>query len=47
MPAAYLMPLLLMTLGYTTLFGSLWLVRIRAEVWRRRALTLTRAQTEA
>ena len=47
MPAAYLTPLLLMTLGYTTLFGALWLVRIRAEVWRRRALTLTRAQAEA
>ena len=47
MPAAYLTPLLLMAVGYTALFGSLWLVRIRAEVWRRRALTLTRAQTEA
>ena len=47
MPAAYLTPLLLMAIGYTALFGSLWLVRIRAEVWRRRALTLTRAQTEA
>ena len=47
MPAVYLLPLLLMALGYTTLFGSLWLVRIRAEVWRRRAGTLTHAQAEA
>ena len=35
--AVYLWPLALMGLGYTVLFGSLWLVRIRAEVWRRRA----------
>ena len=33
----YLLPLLLMALGYTVLFGALWLVRIRTEVWRRRA----------
>ena len=36
----YLWPLLLVALGYTALFGSLWLVRTRAEVWRRRARTL-------
>ena len=40
MPAVYLAPLLLMGLGYTALFGSLWLVRIRAELWRRRANVL-------
>jgi heme exporter protein C len=33
----YLAPLLVMSLAYTVLFGALWLVRIRAEVWRRRA----------
>ena len=33
----YLWPLLLMALAYTSAFGSLWLVRIRGEVWRRRA----------
>ena len=27
----------LMALAYTSAFGSLWLVRIRGEVWRRRA----------
>jgi heme exporter protein C len=37
MPPVYLVPLLLMGLGYTLLFGALWLVRIRAEVWRRKA----------
>lgn len=37
LPAVYLTPLALMGLGYLALFGSLWLVRIRAEVWRRRA----------
>jgi len=26
--------------GYMFAFGALWLVRIRAEVWRRRALSL-------
>jgi len=35
--AVYLWPVLLMVLAYTALFGSLWLVRIRGEVWRRRA----------
>ncbi len=33
----YLTPLLLMGLAYTAAFGALWLVRIRGEVWRRRA----------
>jgi len=37
LPAVYMTPLALMGLGYLALFGSLWLVRIRAEVWRRRA----------
>ncbi len=37
MPAVYLTPLLLMGLAYMAAFGSLWLVRIRGEVWRRRA----------
>ena len=40
LPAVYLTPLILMGLGYLALFGSLWLVRIRAEVWRRRASVL-------
>jgi heme exporter protein C len=33
----YVVPLLTLGLAYTLLFGALWLVRIRAEVWRRRA----------
>ena len=37
MPPVFLAPLLLMALAYTGAFGSLWLVRIRGEVWRRRA----------
>ena len=37
LPPAYLIPMALMALGYMSAFGSLWLVRIRAEVWRRRA----------
>jgi heme exporter protein C len=37
MPAVFLIPLLLMSLAYLSAFGSLWLVRIRGEVWRRRA----------
>jgi len=46
LPAVYLQPLALMGLGYLALFGSLWLVRIRSEVWRRRAnvLALKRAE---
>ncbi len=35
--AVYLWPVLLLVLAYMSLFGSLWLVRIRAEVWRRYA----------
>jgi heme exporter protein C len=37
---AYLWPLTIMGLGYLCLFGALWLVRTRAEVWRRRAAVL-------
>ncbi|MFN3521013.1 MAG: heme ABC transporter permease CcmC [Phenylobacterium sp.] len=37
MSAVFLWPLLLMGLAYMAAFGSLWLVRTRAEVWRRRA----------
>ncbi|MDP3852189.1 MAG: heme ABC transporter permease CcmC [Phenylobacterium sp.] len=33
----FLWPLALMALAYTSAFGSLWLVGIRGEVWRRRA----------
>ncbi|MFZ5668114.1 MAG: heme ABC transporter permease CcmC [Pseudomonadota bacterium] len=40
LPPVYLWPMALMALGYTSAFGSLWLVRIRAEVWRRRAAAL-------
>ena len=40
MPPVYLAPLLILTLAYTSAFGALWLVRIRAEVWRRRANVL-------
>ena len=37
----YLTPLLLATeAGYSAAFGALWLERIRAEVWRRRATSL-------
>jgi len=35
--AVYLWPLALMSFAYMFAFGALWLVRIRAEVWRRRA----------
>ena len=38
--AVFLWPLLIMALAYMAAFGSLWLVRIRAEVWRRRAESL-------
>jgi heme exporter protein C len=37
MPPVYLAPLLVMALAYMAGFGALWLVRIRAEIWRRRA----------
>jgi heme exporter protein C len=38
--AVYLWPWGLMTFGYICLFGSLWLVRTRSEIWRRRARAL-------
>ena len=38
--AVYLWPLGIMSLAYLCLFGALWLVRTRAEVWRRRARAL-------
>jgi len=37
MAPVFLVPLLLMVLAYMAAFGALWLVRIRGEVWRRRA----------
>ena len=37
MPPVFWVPLLLMALAYMSAFGSLWLVGIRGEVWRRRA----------
>ena len=37
LPPEYLWPLGVMALAYMALFGALWLVRIRAEVWRKRA----------
>jgi len=37
MAPVFLAPLLLMVLAYMAAFGALWLVRIRGEVWRRRA----------
>jgi heme exporter protein C len=40
MPTVYLAPLLLMVTAYMAAFGALWLVRIRGEVWRRRAAVL-------
>ncbi|MBC7670330.1 MAG: heme transporter HemC, partial [Gemmatimonadaceae bacterium] len=33
-------PMLIMTLAYLAAFGALWLVRIRAGVWRRKARAL-------
>jgi heme exporter protein C len=36
----FLIPLALMGVGYSFAFAALWLERTRAEVWRRRALTL-------
>ncbi len=38
--AVYLWPLGLMGLGYALLFGALWLVRTRTEVFKRRAAAL-------
>lgn len=47
LPAVYWWPLGLMGLGFMALFGSLWLVRIRTEVWRRKAEVLTLRAAEA
>jgi heme exporter protein C len=38
--SVYLVPLLLCGTGYSFAFGALWLARIRALVWRRRAEAL-------
>ena len=43
----FLWPLLLMALAYTAAFGALWLVRIRGEVWRRRAVALQLREARA
>ena len=43
----YDLPLLLMWGGYMALFGALWLVRIRAELWRRKASVRAMAQALA
>lgn len=40
LPPEFLWPLGVMALAYMALFGALWLVRIRAEVWRKRAQSL-------
>lgn len=40
MAPVYLWPVAMMAFAYLFLFGSLWLVRTRAEVWRRRARAL-------
>jgi heme exporter protein C len=37
LPPVYSTPLLLMMVAFLAAFGSLWLTRIRGEVWRRRA----------
>ena len=37
LPPVYALPLGLMMVAYLAGFGSLWLTRIRGEVWRRRA----------
>jgi heme exporter protein C len=47
LPMVYLMPMLLTSVGYMAAFGALWLVRIRGEVWRRRALNLAVAAAGA
>jgi heme exporter protein C len=36
----YLVPLAITGAGYSVAFGALWLARTRAEIWRRRALSL-------
>jgi heme exporter protein C len=45
LPPVYLAPLLMMLLAYLAGFGALWLVRIRGEVWRRRAAVLALRST--
>ena len=40
LPPEYLWPLGVMAFAYMALFGAVWLVRIRAEVWRKRANSL-------
>src|SRR5215217_4028199 len=47
LPPIYGTPLLIMVLAYMGLFGSLWLVRIQAEVRRRRAGVLALKAAEA
>ena len=42
MPMSLLLPLLVMTLAFTLLFGFLYVVRIRTEILRRRAESLSR-----
>jgi len=37
---AYLAPFFLTMLGFVALFGCLWMIRTRAEVWRRKATAL-------
>ncbi|WP_421739945.1 heme ABC transporter permease CcmC [Caulobacter sp.] len=46
LPAVYLWPWALMSLAYLSAFGSLWLVRIRALVWRRKARALALRMAE-
>lgn len=47
LPAIYLWPWALMSLAYLSAFGSLWLVRIRALVWRRKARALALRAAES
>ena len=41
MAPAYMAPFFMNMLGFIALFGWLWMVRTRAEVWRRRAGALS------
>lgn len=47
LPVVYAWPMLVMQLAYLSAFGSLWLVRIRALVWRRKARSLALKAAEA
>lgn len=38
--AVYLWPIAFMSFAYFAGFGALWMARVRAEIWRRRALAL-------